>query len=203
MKKFALLPVLLLTAVSASASEKEDKSGQVELRLGTVFTDRYDDGYRETQFSVGGKVAGYLGKKGFGRRLSAGVAFDYQPVSSDSFYFEELGEDARIRQHNLLVSPRLGVDVIQTSSFDLTVFGGGTWVVDWQDFSLRNYLGEWNNLCRYYQIDYCSSEHDFVGHYGAGFRYFPNEDFPFYLGVDYTRFTNRKNQVVGTVGIAF
>jgi hypothetical protein len=205
MKRTVLILTVLFAAGPLWASDKDSSGSSLELRLGAVFSDRGGDRFRTTQFSVGGKVAGRLGRKGFSRRLSVGAAFDYQPVSAEDFYFEEFGGTARARQHNLLVSPRLGVDLVQSERFDLTVFGGGTLDVNWQRFELQNYLEEWNNVCRYYEglDNVCTTDYSFVGHFGAGVRYFPISDQKFYVGLDYTRFTNRKNQLLGTVGFVF
>lgn len=203
---FAAVPMLFVLATPASAQfMKEYNRVGIDLRLGALWQQGMGlVDHKSTRFAVGGRFFAYLGKKSLLHRLSAQVAVDYVPLWSTKYYDEWLGSVVKLSEHILVLNPRLGFDVVQTSQFDFTVHYGSAGYANRNRIALPNIYGEFEDVCYLDALEgACPSDWRFLGNAGAGFRVFPKKGLPFYIGADYTRYGGRKNQLVGTVGLSF
>ncbi len=185
--------------------DKQAAWGTGELRIGGMWPGR-EAAYTgvRTRTALGGRFAPYFGKGKFTHRLSLPISVDYIPVSTFEYFDQNLGSDARFREQYLVINPGLGFDVVQTARVDVTARFGGAIVGNLTRFELPNTFGEWEDVCHLNAFEpFCPSDYNFLGNAGASLRVFPKENFPLYFGVDYTRYAGLKNQLVGTVGLAF
>jgi len=159
-----------------------------------------------TPFTGGGRFVMYLGESAIARRLSGAIGVNGLQVRSTKYFDAALGSFVQSNTYVIVTNPAIGFDVLQFARVQLTVRGGGAWIVDETTFSLQRTHpdedgSDYENVCDLEAFDQrCFSDHDFVGTAGAGIRFFVSPNRAFAFGVDYTRFTNGWNQVVGTFG---
>jgi len=209
-RKFALVAVALawvLAAAQPSSGQEGRPRGRFgfDFRLGALWQEEAAFvGQDTTQFSMGGRFAFYPSRKTLLRRFSAQFAFDKAPVSKTDFFDPLLGTRARLREDIWVLSPRLAFDVVQRSRVELSLHYGGAGVGDRQRLQLLSAYGTFQDVCDLVEFAaYCTSDWSFVGNAGAGLRFYPLGDWPFYFGGEYTRFAGRKNQLLGTIGLSF
>ena len=185
--------------------DKQAARATLDLRVGALWPGREAVfAPAGTRFSIGGRIAPYLGREGVAHRFSIPVGFDYVHISRYDYFDPGLGSDARFREQYLLINPGLGFDVVQTPRVDLMLRYGAAAVGNLTTFELPNIYDEWEDVCHLSAFEgYCPSDWNFFGNAGASLRLFPKEGFPLYFGVDYTRYAGLKNQLVGTIGFAF
>lgn len=186
-------------------SDKQSAGVTLDLRVGALWPGREAlFAPAGTRFSVGARVAPYLGREGVAHRFSIPIGFDYVHISQYDYFDPGLGSDARFREQYLVINPGLGFDVVQTPRVDLMLRYGAAAVGNLTTFELPNIYDEWEDVCHLNAFEgYCPSDWNFLGNAGASLRLFPKEGSSLYFGVDYTRYAGLKNQLVGIVGFAF
>ena len=114
----------------------------------------------------------------------------------------------RNRERLYLLDFAVGLDVVQSSRFFITLHGGAA--VSRDRLVLQGYsayggtfrTGGFVNACRS-GPDYCQSIWNFLGNGGVEGCWTFREDSPFFVGADYTRFAGGKNQIMFTTGLTF
>jgi len=208
--KYSLMFAVMLFAVPhgwaqpESGFVKESAHATVDLRIGALWPGRETpNAEAKTRFDIGLRVAPYLGQGRVTHRLSAQFALDYFPVSQFRYYDPVLGI-VRLRESIVAFGPALGIDIVQTKQVDITVRYGAAALANLTTLELRDVYGNYEDICDLVEFrGACPSRWNFVGNAGASMRVFPWKDFPLYFGVDYTRNAGIKNQLVGTIGLAF
>lgn len=199
----ALVTLSILCAAPAVAQLRSGSAnGLFEFRVGGFFSTNNFPKKNYSYASLGVKVAGYLNRESV-LRPNLQLAFDYLPVSRQDYYNFELKSPARIREHLFIANPGIGLDV-QGSGFVLAFHYGLAAVGKWTSLALLDRYDRYENVCSLQAFSTsCPLAWNFLGNGGGGVRAFPLRNNPFYLGIDYTRYAGRKNQLVGTIGAIF
>ena len=122
-----------------------------------------------TPFTGGGRFVMYLGESAIARRLSGAIAVNGLQVRSTKFFDAGLGSFVQSNNYVIVTNPAVGFDVLQFARVQLTVRGGGAWIVDETTFSLQRTHpdedgSDYENVCDLEAFDQrCFSDHDFVG----------------------------------------
>lgn len=203
MKKIlAVLAVAMVMVTGNVWAQTSYGTSYVDLRVGGVFADKSSPEAGTNHLSVGVGFGGHLGDSFVSRLVSLNFSFDYLPLSRDDFYVAQFRDMVRVREHGFLLSPAIGFDLVRTNRANITVSTGVTASGYWQTFSLRDRWDRWENVCHLnaFRSD-CHSQWDLLINYGLGTRMFFTENT--YLGAVYTRYSNKKNQLLATLGGAF
>lgn len=202
MKRILTVLAVLMMMAGDVWGQTPDREGYLDLRIGGVFADQNSPEAGTNHLSVGVGFGGYFGDGPISKLVSLNFAFDYQPLSKDDFYVPQFGDMVRVREHGFLLSPTIGFDLVQTDTANITVSTGITASGYRQTFSLRNRGDRWENVCHLnaFRND-CSSQWDLLANYGLGARLFFTEDI--YLGAVYTKYSNKRNQLLATLGAVF
>ena len=209
--------VLMLGVSSVYAQDMNQKSakGTADFRLGIFYDDKAnpDSLYGSPPYALlGFRVGKYLGEERIAHRLSFNFSLDYMGtpgvdwLSSEDIEVEvglphkreKLVGNIGILKLGLLPQGNIGFDLLQIPHLSLTMHSGAALLIAeskvhlMATYNFGNSLRELCDLPEY--SSYCGWRSNVLGTVGATLRIFPTKSF--YMGADYSLFTNDKKQFV-------
>lgn len=220
MSRFRRVPanfiqVLALAAVAASSVQAQPAPAlpkptgmELDLRIGSSQLGGADG----TRSSVGARFAFYPWKGGLTRRIGVHIGGDYVQLGKVEGTLPGLAGLTETATYWYTFGTAVGVDVVRTPRFVLDTRIGVTADATETRFALEgndSTGGPYGtsgdgfiDACETVAFrDRCSDDTRAAGTFAVGMRVWPVARVPWFVGVDFTRLTTGRSQVLATIGV--